>query len=365
LAAELGMSGSFGRSMSVNASEDLLRLGRWDEAARRLAATGRLELRFAAELLHHCVTGQLAVARGDFETAPAELARAREMCREETSSDYVIGVHAGWAELALWQGRPQDARREVAEALAVVGEFEDPLYTPVICSLGVRAEADLAAGAGGAAGADGVAPRARAAELAERLNRIIARHSLRVAPVEAVAHQALCEAERSRLDGRSSPEAWAAAAERWEALEQPYPAAYARWREAEALVAAHRRPEAAAPLQRALAAAEGLGARPLAGAVEVLGRAARLPARAGAAPEPSAPSPAARLGLTPREIEILSLVAEGSTNRQIAERLVISERTVGVHVSHILAKLDAPNRVTAAATANRLRLLEAPSADVG
>jgi DNA-binding NarL/FixJ family response regulator len=69
--------------------------------------------------------------------------------------------------------------------------------------------------------------------------------------------------------------------------------------------------------------------------------------------------PGAELGLTARELEVLQLLAEGLTNRAIAERLVISEKTAGVHVSHILAKLGAPNRATAAAEAHRLRLFAA------
>ncbi len=60
------------------------------------------------------------------------------------------------------------------------------------------------------------------------------------------------------------------------------------------------------------------------------------------------------LGLTPREAEVLTLVARGYTNREIAEALVISVKTAGVHVSHILRKLDAPNRLEAAAIAHRL-----------
>ena len=60
------------------------------------------------------------------------------------------------------------------------------------------------------------------------------------------------------------------------------------------------------------------------------------------------------LGLTPREAEVLTLVARGYTNREIAATLVISVRTASVHVSHILRKLGAPNRLEAAAIAHRL-----------
>jgi DNA-binding NarL/FixJ family response regulator len=66
---------------------------------------------------------------------------------------------------------------------------------------------------------------------------------------------------------------------------------------------------------------------------------------------------AARLGLTERELEVLELVAAGTTNRQIGERLFISTKTASVHVSRILMKLDVTTRGEAAATAHRLRLV--------
>jgi len=64
--------------------------------------------------------------------------------------------------------------------------------------------------------------------------------------------------------------------------------------------------------------------------------------------------PEETLGLTPREAQVLNLLARGYTNREIAPALVISVKTVGVHVSHILRKLGAPNRLEAAATISRL-----------
>ena len=61
--------------------------------------------------------------------------------------------------------------------------------------------------------------------------------------------------------------------------------------------------------------------------------------------------------LTAREREVLGLLAEGLTNRQIAERLVLSEHTVHRHVTNILRKLDLPSRTAAAAYAVRAGLL--------
>jgi len=63
-------------------------------------------------------------------------------------------------------------------------------------------------------------------------------------------------------------------------------------------------------------------------------------------------------GLSPREKEVLHLIAQGRTNREIGERLFISQKTVGVHVGNILAKLDVSGRVEAAAVAIRLSLTE-------
>ncbi|MGZ0235660.1 helix-turn-helix domain-containing protein, partial [Streptomyces sp. CPS1] len=69
------------------------------------------------------------------------------------------------------------------------------------------------------------------------------------------------------------------------------------------------------------------------------------------------------LGLTTREREVLRLVAAGRTNRQIAEELFISPKTVSVHVSNILAKLGVSSRGEAAALAHRLGLFPARAQD--
>ena len=66
---------------------------------------------------------------------------------------------------------------------------------------------------------------------------------------------------------------------------------------------------------------------------------------------------AAELGLTPRQREVLALVAAGRTNREIAEALFVTEKTAGAHVSGILAKLHVRSRVEAATAAHRLGLV--------
>jgi DNA-binding CsgD family transcriptional regulator len=90
--------------------------------------------------------------------------------------------------------------------------------------------------------------------------------------------------------------------------------------------------------------------------LESLARRARIGLRPAEGGEPEAPPPGEELGLTPREREVLGLVADGRSNRQIAEELFISAKTASVHVSNILAKLGVANRAEAAVAAHRLGL---------
>jgi len=111
-------------------------------------------------------------------------------------------------------------------------------------------------------------------------------------------------------------------------------------------------------LRRAWLVADELGAVWLKHEATALARRARIDLDPDVQPRPlpAAPSPAQQLGLTPREREVLALVADGRTNRQIAQTLYITDKTASVHVSRILAKLGVANRAEAAAVAHRLRL---------
>ena len=109
--------------------------------------------------------------------------------------------------------------------------------------------------------------------------------------------------------------------------------------------------------REAHAQAEALGAENLRDALAQLARRARDRdrRRAGRRGRRRREAPLMSLGLTAREAEVLELVGEGLTNRQIAERLFISPKTAGLHVSNILGKLRVANRTQAAEVAHRAR----------
>jgi DNA-binding CsgD family transcriptional regulator len=78
----------------------------------------------------------------------------------------------------------------------------------------------------------------------------------------------------------------------------------------------------------------------------------------GIAGDPDSRAVRDTFGLSNREREVLSQIARGRTNREIGERLFISQKTVGVHVGNILSKLGVSGRVEAATVAVRLGLTE-------
>jgi DNA-binding CsgD family transcriptional regulator len=355
----LGLRDSFGRFMCANAAEDLFRLGRWDECERMLRSLERVSLRRASEVLHHTVTAQLAVGRGAFDRAQQYIERAQALCEGgEVAPEYLPGVYDAIAELALWRGRPHDARLAVAAGLERIEGREDPLNTPMLYSLGALADAEIAEHTRARGREDELAAcRVAATDRIRRLRDLIDRHALRRPPAEALSHLALCHAEHSRVWGDPSPDLWEAAVAGWESVGNRYLAAYARWRLAEAvLTAGGDRSQATTALRDAHVIAHELRASPLAAGVTTLARAARIDLEPGA-PAQAEPAPEAPAGLTDREIEVLRLLADGLTNREIAERLFISEKTAGVHVSNILGKVGARNRVMAAGAAHRLGLV--------
>ena len=221
---------------------------------------------------------------------------------------------------------------------------------------------DAAAGANAASAAASATPAGSARiSRAPRSPRDTARESAREAAHPALA--ATIEAEYARAVGDDDPALWDAAARAWNDWPTPFRSAYARWRQAEAALARRDRAQAQRALLAAHATAADLGAQAQLSELEALARRGRIALPAGDAEAPADEAavgdelPAGQdLGLTARELEVLEHVANGETNREIAEALFISVRTAGVHVSHILSKLGASNRVEGAAIAHRLGL---------
>ena len=152
-------------------------------------------------------------------------------------------------------------------------------------------------------------------------------------------------------DGRSR-ELFQQAAERWERLQLPTNRRTpASGRPRRCSRSGRRGPGIQPVLRAAYQTTLALGAGPLRREIELLaGRGRlRLEEQAAAAVAPERRAPAASLGLTRREAEMLALVAAGRTNRQIGGELFITEKTASVHVSRILAKLGVAGRGEAAA----------------
>jgi DNA-binding CsgD family transcriptional regulator len=231
-----------------------------------------------------------------------------------------------------------------------LGERGRLFSTARLFELGTRACADLTLYPGGAE-ADSEPLLLRARELLSRFDLAIAAAGRPIPLV--LAARAGCIAEISRITNEDGIGAWREVQRHWERLGDSYLAAYARWRGAEACLAAGQRREAGDLFREAAATAAELGARPMLKELEALALRGRLEPAEGAA-ESESERALRRLELTARELEVLTLLAAGRTNREIAAELVISDKTASVHVSNILAKLGVRNRVEAASVAHTL-----------
>ena len=146
---------------------------------------------------------------------------------------------------------------------------------------------------------------------------------------------------------------WIRTADSCRAASLAWEETYACWRAAESLLAhgRQRREQAASMLRRGLALASELGAEPIRKELEALASSARIGIER--VTEVPASDLAGLPGLTTREREILAHVVAGRTYREIARALVISEKTVSSHISNLLRKTGADNRVDLSRLATR------------
>ena len=340
----VGLDHSFGGYVDALAADGLIRLGRWTDVDELLARHVDRDPLPAGALRLGCVRAVLAARRGHADEAGQWLAGA--------AVPPVDGFHQAYLDLAAadvhlalgeWDQAVEASARGAlgaGGALLWVARFER-------CHAEAAVEQALdARAAGGSADLVGLADRLR-----DRLPLATTAGSPALEPDANLAHAA---AVITRLTG-PDPEAWAAAAGHWEALHDPWLTAVARLREAEAAVATGDLARGSTALREAYENATTLGAAPLQNEIVALAGRARLSLEAPVAAALDGGS-VERLGLTPREAEVLALVAAGRTNREIGAELFISEKTASVHVSNILRKLGVTSRVDAAAVAQRLGL---------
>jgi DNA-binding NarL/FixJ family response regulator len=348
----------------LNATEALLAMGSWNQSERVIGQTLELRAGDVVNFVGHASRGLLHAWRGRLNDATAALDIADSLGVGLTPPHLLATAAIARAYIALSEGDLQLARRTVGQALQTVENSEEANLIVALAALGLRIEADLAE-LGRAQNDDRLRDDAiaRARVLADRAHGAIQRE-----PSPPVAADlALGDAELSRAEGSTDPERWHEAGDALVAAGQPHPTAYARFRQAEALLAAGgERAPAAAALNAAHAVTAELMAAPLDAEIAALARRARItlvepgsPGDASSLAERSAPprqrEPAVR-GLTARELDVLRLVAAGRTNPQIAEALFISRKTAGHHVSSILTKLGVATRVEAAGVAHQLGL---------
>jgi DNA-binding CsgD family transcriptional regulator len=341
-----------------------------------------------ADLAPDAVAARLAaaelyvlVARGD-STVDAALQRLEPM--RGLDLQVQLGVDGLLAEHRRWQGRPDEAAdlaRAAADDLARCYGL-DQLGSIWLGAVEVAALADVALEAAlrrDPAQVEALRTRAadRMAQVQDLYDSVVAaapdeRH--RPGP-EAVAWLVRAHAELSRFadaqrqadPGTERSEHDAAEAGRavavWrEALDAfgygyPYEEARCRLGLAEALLAASGRGtpgwvEACDLLAEAGQVADRLGARPLAARVAAVSRRAGI-----TGPTARTDSDTDQVSLTGREQDVLRLVAQGWTNRQVGAALFISEKTVSVHLSNVMAKLGAQGRTDAVSRAHRAGLL--------
>ncbi|MEU6715251.1 AAA family ATPase [Nonomuraea sp. NPDC046802] len=335
-AAQYGLARTSGTFLSINLAEPLVSLGRWDEALEVIEHALDLAPPSPYRASLQGLAMDIALARGEFDRAEALMGASRSVLARGVFRDQNILPHlCREMLLPLGRGQVDEAVEVAARALKERDLLATPRYSwPVLVTF-----ASLLTSVASQAGAS-LLPRLRALgqELGADGDLQLAHRLTFIAFMESSA------------DARPF-EAWEAACGAWAALRQPYAEARCLVGAAQAALAAGDRQAAAARLARARELAGRLGARPLLEQIDVFGRRARI----GGPDEAADGQP---LGLTARELEVLREVTNGRSNREIAEALFISVKTVSVHVSNILAKLGVATRGEAAATAHRLGLFD-------
>jgi DNA-binding CsgD family transcriptional regulator len=311
--------------------------GHFDEAETLLQEIREIGL---SEGRWRRVRGGLSLARGDVESATLVMPRTTEVAetgdRHPEEGEVLLEL-----QIAALRQDPHRCLEVAQSYLGLVDDCDSPLVAASAARMGFQALTI----AGTASGADCALLRDQSGRQAQMARSHLTDQWHRsFSGVQLL----LAEAYAARVAGQDGTPEFREAF----ALAEPF-GAYAalepRLELAQELLAHGGRDEGRELLIDCWTTAHDMGARGLEQ------RAFRLATRSRVPLAQSAPSRQGRLSrLTPREREVLSLLATGATNKAIAGDLVISEKTASVHVSNVLAKLGVANRGAAAALARDL-----------
>lgn len=362
-AAGLGAPAGYLGMLAVGEAAGALAIGQWRACASLLRGTLGAAHIPICDVQSRLVAARLAALQGRPEEAQAHLDRAREIS-SQLDRFPPFEFSAVTAEVQLHDGKPEDAARTTLTALAggalnvTMCEWLVPLAARALADVVQRTrethEVSASADRELAMLEDAYPPPpsgtvAKPSIIADTgvISALYARQ------LEALALWYAAECGRAH-DRPGNGDEWDRAAEALVEAQLPWEAAYSAYRAAEAhLRSPHPDRHAAARAVRSAAeASRRLEAEPLRERAARLARAARISLRL-----PTETAPTQLVGLTRREQEILTHVVAGRTYREIADALVLSEKTVSSHISNMLRKTGAPNRVELAR-----RAVDAPSA---
>ncbi|GAA4180626.1 helix-turn-helix transcriptional regulator [Gryllotalpicola koreensis] len=328
---------SIASSVTSNYVSALVALGEWDEALSVARAALAEHVSPSMGIYLHDEIIEVQTLRGEWADAAEHIELAR---RQFGDGIYAMQLVFNEAVFALWQERPGEAINLIGGILDELREQEDPEMVLQAVEVGLQAHADAF---------EERFPRARNTQ-ADSVAASLIGLARGVAEADELSPLAVMmlhrsEAEFARLYERDTAKQWRAIAEAALASGHLFEEAYARYRAGVRALSVRASGEASDLLARAHEIAAQLRARPLSD--RVLGIVHAGGVKLGATPRKLERREFIG-GLSEREMQVLELIAQGLSNRDIAARLFISERTVGVHVSRILGKLGVRNRTEAA-----------------
>ena len=343
----------FGYMLASIGAEGLLESGRWQECRAVLRSALAVRCPNIPGAGIRLAAAPLAVRCGRPGEGRQHLDRALELVAENFPG-IRWELAASGAEVLIAEGKPQEAVDWVRARLTQPGippivQDDDLLvhYANAAAELAqaARDASDPAGAARAVAGLHDVLdarpwePFTRGVDSAARSMRCALFH----------AEVARCRDDSEQVDR------WDRAIDACEAAGAPWHGAVSRWRYAEAAIAAGQPAvEVGEILRQARRSADELGAEPLRRSIESLARRVRINLRETAPIDVPEQEDTVLSALTPREREILTFLVTGRSNGEIAKELVISDKTVSVHVTSILRKTGTTTRFEAAALAERL-----------